>query len=49
MKIIDNVFSLQYKRRIWKINYYYAPPPPPLKKEYHIALHMSVGRYVDIP
>ena len=28
-------------------SYIYAPPP--LKKEGHIALHMSVGRYVGIP
>ena len=33
-----------------RLNIYSPPPPPPrLKKEGHIALHISVGQYVSIP
>ena len=38
-----------YKKNIsWSKNDFYAPPPPPLKKEGHIALHMSVGMSVGM-
>ena len=44
----EQYFVIIYVPLDWLCPHFYAPPPP-LKKEGHIALHMSVGRYVGIP